>query len=203
MKRVLIIFATALLLLSACTQIHYVPIEELFPELGGGKIQYVASSDSELRDILRKAHNGDEIFLNGLSIDPTSGDFTPYEINKDVEIGGFLKLSKEASARILAASRANTGTIVIFTVNDTAAAIINEFSVDIDDSIAPDIKAIIETDRGKITAESFTLNYSGSTSIVAINLGINANADSLAGNLQGLIVTIDENNENKKVRYNL
>ena len=82
-------------------------------------------------------------------------------------------------------------------MNDTAAAIINEFSVDIDDSIAPDIKAIIETDRGKITAESFTLNYSGSTSIVAINLGINANADSLAGNLQGLIVTIDENNENK------
>ena len=198
MRRLSIVLAAVVMLLSACTQVRFVSIEDIIPEWGGDNEQFTVSSDAELRETLLQIQNGDTIFLDGFSINPISAGFTPYEISRNIRISGNLRLSEQASSgRAIMASRADPDNAVIFTVKNTSSAIIDGLTIDIDASLSPEIKAIFEVDTGRIAAASFAIINSSSSEVVAIHLGTHANADTVKGNLQGLMITVDEDNRNK------
>ena len=158
---------------------------------------YDVNSLGSLADAARNASDGDTININNVSVNPAWREL-PLFLNDGVTVTGSVDVSSSApaTAALMAASaapKASESAISIFSVRDNANVTFTDLEITIDTGAKELVSAVISVDRGIANVSNVTVSE---TTVPVVELGANSTADSVTGNLSGLTISVDPDNNN-------
>ena len=179
MKKLFLIFAVVLLILSSCRQV-YIYGPGLDEEKPG------ANSIEDIRGLLAEAEDGDVINFGRMTI---PADTEPLEISKSVKFEGSIDVSESSAGR----SRSMDKSSLFIITKGGNLSFGSSFSVSIGSDIIS-IESLFTVDEGTIDTTNLSVKDNKS-SFSVIFLGKKATADSLKGTIaDGTTIEISEDN---------
>lgn len=182
----------AMLVLASCSNVVV-----WLPPANTDAKTYDVNSLGSLADAARNAADGDTININNVSVNPAWREL-PLFLNDGVTVTGSVDVSSSAptTAALMtafAAPKASESAISIFSVRDNASVIFADLEVTIDTGAKELVSAVISVDRGVANVSNVTVSE---TTVPVVELGVNSTSDSVTGNLDGLTISVDPDNEN-------
>lgn len=158
---------------------------------------YDVNSLGSLADAARNAADGDTININNVSVNPAWREL-PLLLNDGVIVTGSVDVSSSApaTAALMAASaapKASESAISIFSVRDNASVTFTDLEITIDTGAKELLSAVISVDRGVANVSNVTVSE---TTVPVVELGVNSTSESVTGNLGGLTISVDPDNDN-------
>ena len=167
------------------------------------------------RDLKDKLENGEdgEYYIAGVLVDPESEEL-PINVSGNKTVRGSVRIvanqpSTALSKAILADTAEESAASVIFAVQDNATVSFSDFSVDIDESVAEKVDAVISVDSGKLSVASMTVSVESedpstpAEPVVGVAVGDKATAENVTVSSSAITVTVSEGNEDKTLVENL
>ena len=186
-----IILAGAILLLAlGCTQYRVIP----YPGGGiTGSNTSTVRTAADLYSAIQNAKDGDKIKAKDVVI-PTSY-LGLMSITKDITITGDMVVGETAATANLSAELRSEGTgKALFSIKSGAIVDFSSLTINVADTAASSISAIIDVQDGGITAKSFRVETSDNVTVTGIYIGASINAENVSINGSSVTVSIDENN---------
>ena len=183
---------SAMLVLASCSNVVV-----WLPPANTDAKTYDVNSLGSLADAARNAADGDTININNVSVNPAWREL-PLLLNDGVTVTGSVDVSSSApaTAALMAASaapKASESAISIFSVRDNANVTFTDLEITIDTGAKELVSAVISVDRGVANVSNVTVSE---TTVPVVELGANSTADSVTGNLSGLTISVDPDNNN-------
>lgn len=160
------------------------------------------------RDLKDKLENGEdgEYYIAGVLVDPESEDL-PINVSGNKTVRGNVRVAaNEASTAfsraLLADNVEESAACVIFAVEDNATISFSDFTVDIEESVAEKVDAVISVDSGKLSVASMTVSVettdpaTPAEPVVGVAVGDKATAENVSVSSSAITVTVSEGNEN-------
>ena len=201
MRKVFNCFCLILIVLfiSSCTQYQIIPLP-WDPDQDDSESDLIDSAN-ELQLALLRAKDGDVINFSSLEINvDRERHLLPFNVNKAVTLtGNILLTSFGRSVSEGVASRAASGSIVLFNIADGVTATVENVQVNIPShNIAEEVRAVVSVNgTASVNVSSVSVNTpTGSDPVYAVELGDTATVDSIeVSGSEPVSITISEGNE--------
>ena len=191
LKTLAIAVIVALIAVS-CTQYQIIPIP--MPDTGKSDTITVSTTADFLSAVL-SAEDGDTIIADNVSM--PSSCLGTMSIANDISINGSINLT-DSVATGLAASTLSTRSTgkALFSIIGGATVDFSDLTVNVADSVADLVSAIVSVDNGGITANGFTVTTSEEKTVVGIYIGASVKAKDVSISASVSVnIEIDEENE--------